>query len=605
MTTTTDHNAVWDCSPPFRLSHRDLMASLVLSRIHPDTSFCYDHRTCSACAASSEAIALHQDCYEIVTQTCRLKDKQLLLQRLLTVASWRKPWREARPLLLHPSNVDKPRLNIIARRLGLQQLASLPVELADLIFHHSADALLWRGISAWRLADHLASMRDGARPPQVMWLREILSWERGGELVTSLSQARPPVVRLTLDADGIRCVESLSSHPPYLRGIHKHTAYIVASIYDETLSPVRVEHAHGQLRLHLPADRPVPHIWNTPTPPLLSSCRLFGSASTTWSRLFAVGPESMRGITFFYSRGRICDIHIHYLKGSSAQSTYDQMSRGLQQDATWLYLPISKGDRLTFLGVRPRETLPTCILVQSEKAGGVIIGPHGSYPTQDCQGSGAPLTFIYGEPRRGGARPRVGLVGTYCAASTSSTEGLPDNFPLDKFEPNPVSEGAVLEAVYFSWAPLEGVASTVVFRDEDTGYCKGILFHYLNGGSRAIGECRLQVDPAEEYDEPGLLCVKIEGRRARWNRGEMLYGARVAFQQTSDQKHEHESKVLVLDETSRGEKWQCFPMMRDAKFWCTADSSWLSVVIEEEQGEEEQEGQGPEMAAQIETLTDA
>lgn len=313
----------------------------------------------------------------------------------------------------------------------------------------------------------------------------------------------------------------------------------------------------------------------------------------------------MRGITFFYSRGRICDIHIHYLKGSSAQSTYDQMSRGLQQDATWLYLPISKGDRLTFLGVRPRETLPTCILVQSEKAGGVIIGPHGSYPTQDCQGSGAPLTFIYGEPRRGGARPRVGLVGTYCAASTSSTEGLPDNFPLDKFEPNPVSEGAVLEAVYFSWAPLEGVASTVVFRDEDTGYCKGILFHYLNGGSRAIGECRLQVDPAEEYDEPGLLCVKIEGRRARWNRGEMLYGARVAFQQTSDQKHEHESKVLVLDETSRGEKWQCFPMMGDAKFWCTADSSWLSVVIEEEQGEEEQEGQGPEMAAQIETLTDA
>lgn len=243
MTTTTDHNAVWDCSPPFRLSHRDLMASLVLSRIHPDTSFCYDHRTCPACAASSEAIALHQDCYEIVTQTCRLKDKQLLLQRLLTVASWRKPWREARPLLLHPSNVDKPRLNIIARRLGLQQLASLPVELADLIFHHSADALLWRGISAWRLADHLASMRDGARPPQVMWLREILSWERGGELVTSLSQARPPVVRLTLDADGIRCVESLSSHPPYLREIHKHTAYIVASIYDETLSPVRVEHA--------------------------------------------------------------------------------------------------------------------------------------------------------------------------------------------------------------------------------------------------------------------------------------------------------------------------------------------------------------------------
>ncbi|KAL7808123.1 hypothetical protein V8C44DRAFT_366920 [Trichoderma aethiopicum] len=604
LSSTTNHNTVWDCSPPFRLSHRDLMASLVLSRIHPDTSFCYDHRTCSDCAASSEAVALHQECYEVLTQACRLQDKQLLLRRLLAVASWRKPWKGARPLLLPPSNVDKPRLDVVARRLGLQQLASLPVELADIIFHHSADASLWRGIAAWRLADHLAGMRDDVRPPQVMWLREILSWERGGELVTSPSKARSPVMRLTLDADGIRCVERLSSHPPYLRGSHKHTAYIVASVDHETLSHIRVELAHGQVRLHLPADGPVPHIWNTPTPPLLSSCRLFGSPSTTWSRLFAVGPESMRGITFFFSRGSICDIHIHYLNGSSALSTYDQMTRGLQQDATWLYLPISKGDRLTLLGVRPKEGLPACILVQSEKAGNVIIGPHGSYPAQNCQGSGAPLTFIYGEPKRGGARPRVGLVGTYCAAPTSFTEGLPANFPMDKFEPSPVSEGAILEAVYFSWAPLEGVASTVVFRDEDTGYCKGILFHYQNGGSRAIGQCRLQVDPAEECDEPSLLCVKIEGRRAPWSRAQMLlYGARVAFQQNSDQKHEHlheqehKSKALTLGRTRRGEKWECFPMRGDAKFWFTAESSWLSVVTEKEQGEEEQEGQGPEMAA--------
>ncbi|ETS03492.1 hypothetical protein M419DRAFT_50070, partial [Trichoderma reesei RUT C-30] len=449
-----------------------------------------DHRECSACATSSEAVTLHHDCYEILTQMCRLKDDQLLLRRLLQVASWRTPWRGARPLLL-PTNVDKPRLNAVAGHLGLQKLAALPVELADIIHHHSADSLLWRAISAWRLAEHLAGMRNDERQSQVMWLREMLSWERGGELVTGQPQALPPIVRVTIDSDGIACVERLSGQPPYVPGSHKRLAYIVASVDDESLRNVRAELAHGQLRLHLPADVPVPHIWNTPAPPLLSSCRLHGSASNNWSRLFAVGPESMRGITFFYSRGRLCDIHIHYPEGPSAQSTYELMSRGLQQDVSWLYLPISKGDRLTVLGVRPRDTRPACILVQSEKAGDVIIGPHGSYPTQHCQGSGGPLTFIYGEPKRGGATPRVQLVGTYCRASTSSTEGLPDNFPLDKFEPSPVSDGAILEEVYFSWAPLEGVASTVVFRDQDTGYCKGILFRYLNGGSRAIGECRL------------------------------------------------------------------------------------------------------------------
>ncbi|OTA07815.1 hypothetical protein A9Z42_0087290 [Trichoderma parareesei] len=598
MTASTSHNAVWDCSPPFRLSHRDMMASLILSRFTPETSFCYDYRECPACATSSEAVALHHDCYEILTQMCRLEDEQLLLRRLLHVASWRKPWRGARPLLL-PSNIDKPRLDAVARHLGLQKLAALPAELADMIHHHSADALLWRGISAWRVAEHLASMRDDARQSQVMWLREILRWERGGELVTGRPQALPPIVRLTIDSDGIDCVERLSGQPPYLPGSHKRMAYIVAPVDDESLRHIRAELAHGQLRLHIPPDGPVPHIWNTPTPPLLSSCRLFGSASNNWSRLFAIGPESMRGITFFYSRGRLCDIHIHYPEGPSAQSTYELMSRGLQQDTSWLYLPISKGDRLTVLGVRPKDTRPACILVQSEKAGDVVIGPHGSYPTQHCLGSGGPLTFIYGEPKRGGATPRVQLIGTYCGASTSSTEGLPDNFPLDKFEPSPVSDGAILEEVYFSWAPLEGVASTVVFRDQDTGCCKGILFRYLNGGSRAIGECRLQVDPVEIFDKPSLLCVQIEGHRARWNRAQMLYKARVAFQQSSEHKHEHKSKALVPSEARHGEEWKCFPMRGDAKFWFTAESSWLSVVTEEEQGQEEQEGDDTEMAAQM------
>ncbi|KAL6871352.1 hypothetical protein J3F83DRAFT_773044 [Trichoderma novae-zelandiae] len=600
MTTTTSQDAVWDCSPPFKLSHRDLAASLVLSRTTSETNFCYDHRECPTCATSSEAVAVHHDCYKILTQKCRVKDGQVLLRRLLALASWRKPWAGARPLLL-PSNVDKPRLDLVAGQLGLPQLSALPLELVQLILNRSADALLWRGISAWRLAEYLADVRDDLKPPQIIALRDVTSWERGGEVVTGQSTTLPPVVRLTIDSEGIRSVERLASQPPYLRGSHKLAAYIVGSVEDETLRHVRVQFAHGQLRLQLPADGPVPHIWNTPTPPLLSSCRLYGFASTTWSRLFAVESDNMRGITFFYNRGRVCDIHIHYLEGSSAQSTYDQMARVQQQNTTWIYVPISAGDRLTVVGVRPMEFLPACILLQSEKAGDVAVGPHGSYPTEHCQGSGAPLTFIYGEPKRGGVAPRVELVGAYCAVSTSSTQRFPDNFPLDMYESSPVSEGAVFEAVYFSWAPLEGVASTVVFRDQATGHCKGILFRYTNGGSRALGECRLQVDPAERVDGPTLLCVQTEGRRARWNRTQHLYRTRVKFQQSPGQEHEHEHEheheatPIAPDVSSRGQKWRCFPMRGDAKFWLTAESSWLSVVTEQEQQEEEH----TETAAQV------
>ncbi|EHK22603.1 uncharacterized protein TRIVIDRAFT_126216, partial [Trichoderma virens Gv29-8] len=453
-----------------------------------------DYDDCEACAVSPEAAAVHHGCYEVFAHKCLVRDRQVLLRRLLVLALWRRPWREAQPLFL-PSRVDKHTLDAVAGLFGLPQLCGLPVELLEMIRGFSAHSLFWRSISALRMAAYVSDTRDGLSQTQVVALRHVVSWERGGRLDKSESQTLPPILRLTMDSDGISRVERLPSHPRYSRGNYTHTAYIVGPDNCEELSDeVEVELVDNHLRLKLPPTGRIPHIWNTPNPPLLSSCNTSPyEPSSTWSRLFAVESDSIRGITFFCNQGRLCDIHIHYPEGPSARSTYDQMKRTVQRNVIWLYLPIPQGDRLTVVGVRQQHDLPPCHLFRFEKSGDVIIGTHGSSFRDDCLGRDAPLTIIYGEPNRADLVPRVELFGAYCGAESRSSKDLclPDDFPLDKYEPSPITEGAFLQAEYFSWAPLDGVASVLVFRDQATGCCKGILFHYLNGGSRAIGECRL------------------------------------------------------------------------------------------------------------------
>lgn len=136
----------------------------------------------------------------------------------------------------------------------------------------------------------------------------------------------------------------------------------------------------------------------------------------------------------------------------------------------------------------------------------------------------------------------------------------------------PTAEDYFFQAVYFSWAPLDGVASTLVFRDQATGHCKGILFRYLNGGSRVVGECRFHVDPAQTVARPSTLCVQTESYPISWNLSLLLHKARATFQHSPEHEHEH----------SVGEEWECYPMAGYAKFWFTAESSFLRVTTEQD-----------------------
>ncbi|KAL1844965.1 hypothetical protein VTK73DRAFT_1420 [Phialemonium thermophilum] len=69
---------------------------------------------------------------------------------------------------------------------------------------------------------------------------------------------------------------------------------------------------------------------------------------------------------------------------------------------------------------------------------------------------------------------------------------------------NPVGDGA-----YHSWAPLDGVSTSVVFYGGEARYCRGVLLYYTNGGCRAIGQCRVQADPSKKVDG-SLFCFRAD-----------------------------------------------------------------------------------------------
>ena len=172
-----------------------------------------------------------------------------------------------------------------------------------------------------------------------------------------------------------------------------------------------------------------------------------------------------------------------------------------------------------------------------------------------CLAMSAPITMIYGKPK--GGQP-VHFFGAYCRPPLD--QALPQPFRLEKPGPSPIDDDA-----YFSSAPLDGVLSTLVFYDQSTGFCRGIVFRYQNGGSRAVGQCRLHVDPAEVVVRPVRLCYRADSCSSRRNR--MMYLVQVKFKQGALTGHEEKD----ID------GWEFRPLKGLVKFWFTPQSSFLVV----------------------------
>lgn len=112
-----------------------------------------------------------------------------------------------------------------------------------------------------------------------------------------MSPKAAPIIRLTIDHKGFSRVERLSSIPAYVGECSTSLRYIVQ--YALFGTGIQAQVKDGLLRLRLPEERSSLRIWNTPSPPDLSSCKGHGSALLSGKQFHVVEADRIRGITFF------------------------------------------------------------------------------------------------------------------------------------------------------------------------------------------------------------------------------------------------------------------------------------------------------------------
>ncbi|KAI5917001.1 hypothetical protein F4810DRAFT_698376 [Camillea tinctor] len=503
---------------------------------------------CKKCAVSPHFIPVHYECFSIFKHCIERVDAFDALNRLWTAAAWRSPWRGARPIHLMGDRPDTDSLKALARTCQLSQLCNLPLELLSMIQGYSEHALLWRAVSAHSLAARVSS--GSPEPLFTMSLCDILFWKRGGKPETRRDGSPPcaPTMKLTIDSDGISQIERISTCASR-EGSHVGLAYIVEQ--EQTLAGLAAQFKDGLLRLVLPCAQPAPKIWNTPDPPDLSVCTPYITAYPSWQRFFSVNTSHITGITFFFSSGRLFGIHPHYSNTSDAMPTYCRFSHRRRRGIVWAYQPIAKHDRFLVLGVRESLQGDLSILIRTEKIGDVAIGSYISGPPRDrCLGWCPPIALVYNEPIEG---HEISFLGASCGLSSSM--GLPKPFAVGRVRTNPLGEHA-----YFSRAPLADVASAEIFYDEDTQFCRGIMFRYHDGACRAVGQCRVHVDAAKRVSQPVRFCYRID-THDHYRR--VKHSLRVTLQEGP--RHQH------------SEGWSCHQLNGMLNFWFTPDSSFIAI----------------------------
>lgn len=318
---------------------------------------------CTQCVSAPEFIPIHYDCYQIFRGNVNLEESEAL-DLLWTIGSWRNPWPRAQPIYLGDA-IDQVGLERISEISGLSDLCRLPPELVGMIRDLSPHQLFWRSIFVITLSSKIPQLRPLSRSP----LNRISFWERGAFPVPTLSVPLPPLIRLTIDIHGISKIERLHERPVYNGRAMKQLAFIIEHIRD--MSNIYVEfkvcgcfvfqscisniYKGDFLRLCLSDNQPSLCIWNTCSPPCLSSCSFVNPAalrSRISSRLYVRDLGRARGITFFFASGQLFGIYIHLTENSCAMDTYERISIHRRQRIVWVYVPIAPTDRLIGLGSR-------------------------------------------------------------------------------------------------------------------------------------------------------------------------------------------------------------------------------------------------------------
>lgn len=201
--------------------------------------------------------------------------------------------------------------------------------------------------------------------------------------------------------------------------------------------------------------------------------------------------------------------------------------------------------------------------VRTKLAGDLQIGDCVTYWAKENWVTVPPSILIHEAPHH---RP-INTLGAY-----SERPGLPRT---GKFEAPPSSQFPRPNLGFYhlahSWAPLENVTRVRVFKAAATGHFRAILLDYENGAQRALGDCRLGVDPVVAHANPSRVCFAWKessppagnaGDRRRRRRPKGVF----VVESGSESQHSH------------GEDgWICSPMMGVLHVWSWARGAKISL----------------------------
>ncbi|KAK3376502.1 hypothetical protein B0T24DRAFT_618842 [Lasiosphaeria ovina] len=479
-------------------------------------------------------VTVHHECLAIFLLKCTL-ERGDALARLFTVGAARSPWPMAHPLHLSGASPVAPAaLDTMASICNLGELTRLPLELVEMIQQHCPHLLFWRAVSTLALAAHLSA--TPAEPATSMPVSNVASWERRGALrlccpddviidTAGSSEAVSPlilsqaVIRFTIDAKGICKLERLPERPSYSRERTNRLAFIVEEV--SALEGFTACFTDGLLQLQPPPNAPALRIWDTPSPPSLSQCTIFVDRKRPWLHFRTIELDSVTGITFFHSKGLLVGIHAHRPGDACAAASFESIKPRHRRNAAWIYLPVSATDQIEIIGVRP-VTLGVNILVRKHLTGDVILGPGSRRLAADTWRRKNPTTLVYGEPPEGSAVP---YLGTYCRPSAAgssrsscslSASSDPRAHHERQFaESRPLNDLVVRGVNYVSSASLNKVVAAQVFYAEAQDMPEGILLHYDNGASSALGQVRVGVDSSVTVLKPIRVFFWFQPPRAR------------------------------------------------------------------------------------------
>ena len=168
-----------------------------------------------------------------------------------------------------------------------------------------------------------------------------------------------------------------------------------------------------------------------------------------------------------------------------------------------------------------------------------------------------PSTLIFDRRERN----EVSVIGAYPKATSESwrdsifTHPGPEHCPLERFP----------DSTNFSSAPLRDVTSARLYYRKGHPRCRGILFAYRNGAQRALGDCRLGVDPYRAQESPRFMCT-------------LATTDQQPFELRALQTVQVEFAERCTHGGEEAEVWNCYEMKGTLRFWFNDEECQLEVL---------------------------